>query len=55
MVDPAQTQTANRVAMRLLGTDQAFDLRHFDCLGLRHDLPQNLVNHLAALCGNLGR
>jgi hypothetical protein len=53
VVDTAQTQSANSVAVRLLGADQTFDLRYFDglgiCFGFCHDLPQNLFNILAAL------
>jgi hypothetical protein len=56
VVDTSQTQSANSVAMRLLGADQTFDLRHFDGLGISfgfcHDLPQNLFNILAALRRN---
>src|SRR5690606_5217784 len=54
MVETTQTQTTHRRTVRLLGTDHALHESDLEIL-LRHHLPHNLFDSLAALGSDLGR
>src|SRR5690554_379347 len=54
MVQTTQTQTTHSRTVRLLGTNHAFHKRDFDFF-IRHGLPHNLFDTLAALGSDLSR